>query len=88
MRKLFLIAALIFSAGYYSAPILFFFTSSNFFFALPILPLFRHLAWNLFNFSRLASLFCLSAQSPFKQLLPSKAILNEESQYKKNQSQK
>ena len=36
---IFLIAALIFSAGYYSAPIVF---TSLYFFALPILPLFRH----------------------------------------------
>ena len=67
---------LIFSAGYYSAPI--FFTSSNFF-ALPILPLFRHFAWNFFEFSRLVSLFCHSARSPFKQHMLSKAIQNEES---------
>ena len=56
-------------------------------FALPILPLFRHFAWNLFDFSRLVSLFSHSAQSPFKQQLLSKAIQNEESQCKKSKSE-
>ena len=36
----------------------------------------------------LVSLFSHSAQSPFKQQLLNKAIQNEDSQYKKNQSQK
>ena len=44
---LFLIAALIFVAGTYSAPIFFYFV--ELFFVLPILPLFRHFAWNLFD---------------------------------------
>ena len=65
-----------------------FFYFVELFFALPILPLFRHFAWNFFDFSRLVSLFCHSAQSPFKQQLLSKAIQNKKSQYKKNQSQK
>ena len=40
-----------------------------------------------FDFSRLVSLFCHSDQSPFKQQLLSKAIQNEESQYKKLKSE-
>ena len=78
-----LIAALIFSAGYYSAFLYF----VELFFALPILPLFRHFAWNFFDFSRIVSLFCHSAQSPFKQQLLSKGIQNGESQYKKSKSE-
>ena len=74
---LLLIADLIFSASYYSASVFFYFV--ELFFALPILPLFRHFA--------LVSL-CHFARSTFKQQLLSKAIQNEESQYKKNQSEK
>ena len=60
-----------------------FFYFVELFFALPILPLFQHFAWNLFDFSRLVSLFCHSAESPFKQQLLGKAMQNEESQYKR-----
>ena len=58
-----------------------FLTSSNFCRFFDILR-------EIFDFSRLVSLFCNSAQSPFKQQLLSKAIQNEESPYKKNQNQK
>ena len=77
-----LIAALIFSAGYYSAPIFF----RRTFFRFTILPLFQHFAWNLFDFSRLVSLFSHSAKSQFEHQLLSKAIQNEQSQNKKLKS--
>ena len=47
--NLFLIAALVFSAGYYSAPN-FFLLRRKKCFALPILPLFQHFAWNLLTY--------------------------------------
>ena len=80
----FLIAALI-SAGYYSAPIFFYFV--ELFSLYHFLPLFRHFAWNLFDFSRLVSLFSHSAKSEFEHQLLSKAIQNEQSQYKKLKSE-
>ena len=43
-----------------------FFISSNFFSLYPCLLLFRHFAWIIFDFFRLVSLFCHSAQSLFK----------------------
>ena len=52
-----------------------------------ILPLFRHFAWNLFDFSRLVSLFSDSAKSDFEHQVLSKAIQNEQSQYKKLKSE-
>ena len=73
-----LIAALIFSAGYYSAPIFYF---VELFFALPFCRLFDILREIFLDFSRLFSLFSHSAQCAFKQQLLSKAIQNEESQY-------
>ena len=82
---LWLIAALIFSADYYSAPI--FFLLRRTFFRFTILPLFQHFAWNLFDFSRLVSLFCHSAKSEFEHQLLTKAIQNEQSQYKKLKSE-
>ena len=83
----FLIAALIFSAGYYCARIFFFFLLRQTFFRFTILPLFRHFAWNLFDFSRLVSLFSHSAKSEFEHQLLSKAIQNEQSRYKKLKSE-
>ena len=80
----FLIAALIFSAGYYSAPIFFYFVEL---FRFTFLPLFQHFAWNLFDFSRLVSLFSHSVKSEFEHQLLSKAIQNEQSQYKKLKSE-
>ena len=53
-----------------------------------ILPLFQDFAWNLFDFSRLVSLFSHSAKSEFEHQLLSKAIQNEQSQYKKLKSEK
>ena len=44
-------------------------------------------AWNLFDFSRLVSLFSHSAQSAFRQQLLSKEIQNELSQYQKTKSE-
>ena len=52
-----------------------------------ILPLFLHFAWNLFDFSRLVSLFSHSAKSDFEHQLLSKEIQNEQSQYKKLKSE-
>ena len=52
-----------------------------------ILPLFQHFAWNLFDFSRLVALFSYSAKSDFEHQLLSKAIQNEQSQYKKLKSE-
>ena len=52
-----------------------------------ILPLFQHFAWNLFDFSRLVSLFSHSAKSDLEHQLLSKAIQNEQSQYKKLKSE-
>ena len=52
-----------------------------------ILPLFQHFAWCLFDFSRLVSLFSHSAKSDFEHQLLSKAIQNEQSQYKKLKSE-
>ena len=80
-----LIAALIFSAGYYCARI--FFLLRQTFFRFTILPLFRHFAGNLFDFSRLVSLFSHSAKSEFEHQLLSKAIQNEQSRYKKFKSE-
>ena len=57
------------------------------FFRFTILPLFRHFAWNLFDFSRLVSLFSYSAKSEFEHQLLSKAIQNEQSRYKKLKSE-
>ena len=48
-----------------------------------ILPLFQHFGWNLFDFSRLVFVFSHSAKSDFEHQLLSKAIQNEQSQYKK-----
>ena len=63
-----------------------FFTSSNKNLSLYlILPPFRHLR-EIFDFSRLVSLFSHSAKSVFRQQLLSKAIQNERSQYKKNET--
>ena len=73
-----LIAALIFSDGYYSAPIFFF---VELFFDYPFCRFFNILR-EIFDFSRLVSLFCHCDQSHFKQQLLSKAIQNEERQYK------
>ena len=42
-----------------------------------ILPLFQHFAWNLFDISRLVSLFFHSAKSDCEHQLLSKAIQNE-----------
>ena len=47
-----------------------------------LLPLFQHFAWNLFDFFRLVSLFSHSANIDFEHQLLSKAIQNEQSQYK------
>ena len=80
-----LIAALIFSAGYCSAPN-FSLTSSNFFSLYPFCRFFDILR-EIFYFSRLVLLFCHSAQSPLKQHLLSKAIQNEQSQYKNLKSE-
>ena len=52
-----------------------------------ILPPFQHFAWNLFYFSRLISLFSHSAKIDFEHQLLSKAIQNEQSQYKKLKSE-
>ena len=52
-----------------------------------ILPLFQHFAWNLFDLSRLVSLFSHSAKSDFEHQLLSKAIQNEQSQYEKLKSE-
>ena len=52
-----------------------------------ILPLFQHFAWNLFDFSRIVSLFSHSAKSDFEHQLLSKVIQNEQSQYKKLKSE-
>ena len=52
-----------------------------------ILPLFQHFAWNLFDFSRLVSLFSHYAKSDFEHELLSKAIQNEQSPYKKLKSE-
>ena len=79
------IAALIFSAGYYSAPN-FFFTSSNFF-SLYHFAAFSAFCVKSFDFSRLVSLFSHSAKSVFKHQLLSKAIQNEQSQNKKLKSE-
>ena len=78
-----LIAALIFSAGYYSAPILYF----ELFFALPFCRFFDILHEIFFDFSRLVSLFSHSAKSDFEHQLLSKAFQNEQSQYKKLKSE-
>ena len=51
-----------------------------------ILPLFQHFAWYLFDISRLVSLFSHS-ESDFEHQLLSKAIQNEQSQYKKLKSE-
>ena len=59
-----------------------FFTLSNFF-SLYHLSLFQHFAGNLFDLSRLVSLFSHSAKSEFEYQLLSKAIKNEQSQNKK-----
>ena len=80
----FLIAALIFSAGYYSAPI---FLSNKKMFRFTSFPLFQHFALYLFDFSRLVSLFSHSAKSDFEHQLLSKWIQNEQSQYKKLKSE-
>ena len=81
-----LIAALIFSAGYYSAPIFFLLRRIKKFSLYLILPPFQHFAWNLFDFSRLVSLFSHSAKSDFEHQLLSKAIQNEQTQYNKLKS--
>ena len=73
-----LIATLIFSACYYSAPNSFFFIRRTFF-RFTILPLFQHFALNLFDSFRLVSLFSHSAKSEFEHQLPSKAIQNKQS---------
>ena len=52
-----------------------------------ILPPFQHFAWNLFDFSRLVSLFSHSAKSDFEHQLLSKAIQNKQSQCKKLKSE-
>ena len=80
-----LIAALIFSAGYYSAPI--FFLLRRTFFALPFCRFFDILHEIFFDFSRLVSLFSHSAKSDFEHQLLSKAIQNEQSQHKKLKSE-
>ena len=82
-----LIAALIFSAGYYSAPIFFLLRRIKKFSLYLILPPFQHFAWNLFDFSRLVSLFSHSAKSNFEHQLLSKAIQDEQSQYEKLKSE-
>ena len=64
-----------------------FFYFVKLFFRFTILPLFRHFEWNLFDFSRLVSLFSHSAKSEFEHQLLSKAIQNEHSQYKKLKSE-
>ena len=63
-----------------------FFISSNFF-LLYSFGRFFDILRKIFDSSRLVSLCCHSAQSPFKQQLLSKAIQNEESQYKKSRSE-
>ena len=65
----------------------FFFLLRQTFFRFTILPLFRHFAWNLFDFSRLVSLFSHSAKSEFEHQLLSKAIQNEQSGYEKLKSE-
>ena len=65
----------------------YFFLLRQTFFRFTILPLFRHFAWNLFDFSRLVSLFSHSAKSEFEHQLLSKAIQNEQSRYKKLKSE-
>ena len=80
---MFLYKNLFFSISILSIPIMYIGINGGY---LP--GMFRHFAWNLSDFSRLVSLFCNSAQSPFKQQLLGKAMQNEESQYKKNQIQK
>ena len=57
------------------------------FFRFTILPFFQNFAWNLFEFSRLVSFFSHSAKSEFEHQLLSKAIQNEQSQYKKLKSE-
>ena len=52
-----------------------------------ILPLFQHYTWNLFDFSRLVSFFSHSAESDYEHQLLSKAIENEQKQYKKLKSE-
>ena len=52
-----------------------------------ILPLFQHFASKLYDFSRLVCLFSHSAKSDFEHQLISKAIQNEQSQYKKLKSE-
>ena len=64
-----------------------FFLLRRTFFRFTILPLFQHFAWNLFDFCRLVSLFSHSAKSDFEHQLLSKAIQNEQSQYKKLKSE-
>ena len=52
-----------------------------------ILPLFQHFARYLFDFSRLVSHFSHSAKSDFEHQLLSKAIQNEQSQFKQLKSE-
>ena len=68
---------------------MFFFTSSNHkkCSVYLILSLFQHFAVNLLDFSRLVSLIIHSAKSDFEHQLLSKAIQNEQSQYKKLKSE-
>ena len=65
----------------------YFFLLRQTFFRFTILPLFRHFARNLFDFSRLVSLFSHCAKSEFEHHLLSKAIQNEQSRYKKLKSE-
>ena len=81
LKSTFLKAALIFSASSYSAP--FFTTSNKKYLALPHFVAFSKFCVKFFVFSRLVSLFGLSARSHFKQQLLCQAVQNEESQYKK-----
>ena len=60
-----------------------FFLLRRTFFRFTILPLFQHFAWNLFDFSKLVSLFSISAKSEFEHQLLSKAIQKEQSRNKK-----
>ena len=88
---IFLIAALIFSAGYYSAPIFFLLRRIKKCFALPHFAAFSGFCVKSFHdfsdFSRLVPLFSHSAKSDFEHQLLSKAIQNEQSQYKKLKSE-
>ena len=78
-----LMAALI-SAGYYCAPIFFYFVEL---FSLYHFAAFSAFCVKTFDFCRLVSFFSHSAKSEFEHQLLSKAIQNEQNQYKKLKSE-